>query len=94
MTPKGCSSGLGALFALEALKRGDKVIATSRQVESLESLKEAGSAILELDVTSSFDRIKALAAEAESIYGRVDVVVNNSGFPAVGPLEELGCVPS
>jgi NAD(P)-dependent dehydrogenase (short-subunit alcohol dehydrogenase family) len=74
------------------LKRGDKVIATSRQAraESLEPLKEAGATILGLDVTSSFDRIKALAAEAEGIYGHVDVVVNNSGFPAVGPLEELG----
>ena len=61
-------------------------------MESLASLKEAGAAILKLDVTSSFDRIKALAAEAESIYGHVDVVVNNAGFPAVGPLEELGCV--
>lgn len=87
---KGSSGGLGTSIALEALKRGDKVIAASRSVDAVEHLKLQGADVLELDVTSSFERIKEVAALAESIYGRVDVVVNNSGWPAVSPLEELG----
>lgn len=84
------SSGLGKLLALEVLKRGDKVIATSRNVGSLEPLKLAGATVMELDVTSPFETIKDFAAEAERVYGRIDVLVNGTGYPAAGPLEELG----
>lgn len=47
---------------------------------------------MELDVTSPFETIKAFAAEAERVYGRIDVLVNGTGYPAAGPLEELGYV--
>lgn len=47
---------------------------------------------MELDVTSPFETVKAFAAEAERAYGRIDVLVNGTGYPAAGPLEELGYV--
>jgi len=86
----GCSTGMGKTIARAALKRGDKVIATARNIAKLNDLKADGASVMELDVTVEFDAIKAKAKEAEAIYGRVDVVVNNAGFAAVSPVEELG----
>lgn len=66
---------------MEALKRGEKVIATgrARSIEKLEELKEKGAAILELDVTAPLDTLHEVAKKAVAIYGRVDVLVNNAG---------------
>lgn len=75
-------SGLGRELALEALKRGEKVIATgrARSVAKLEELKENGAAILELDVTAPLDTLREIAKKAVAVYGRVDVLVNNAGW--------------
>lgn len=63
------------------MKRGEKVIATSRakSLLSLDDLKTQGAETLELDVTSSLEELKLVAQKAVDIYGRVDVVVNNAG---------------
>ncbi|TFK20040.1 short chain dehydrogenase [Coprinopsis marcescibilis] len=89
----GTSSGFGRQFVLEALSRGDKVIATAREtsLSKLEDLKEKGAAILALDVQSSLDDLHKIAAEAVKIYGRIDVLVNNAGYILVGAVEE--CTP-
>lgn len=86
----GTSSGLGRDLVLAVLKRGDKVIATgrARSLAKLNDLKDKGAAILELDVTAPLDKLHAVAKEAVSIYGHVDVVVNNAGFAEVGMLED------
>jgi len=86
----GCSTGIGKLLAFAALKRGDQVIATARKLSQLDDLKEAGASVMQLDVTDTFDNIKAKAKEAEAIHGHVDVVVNNAGFGVLGTLEEVG----
>lgn len=58
MAPKtwlvtGCSSGFGAEFVLEALRRGDKAVATGRgDVSRLSELKDAGAYTYSLDVTA------------------------------------------
>lgn len=78
-------SGIGYELALAALRRGDKVIATTRQrslaqLESDTELKKFdNAAVLEMDVTASLDDLKNRAEKAVSIFGRVDVVVNNAG---------------
>jgi len=81
---------LGKIIARAALKRGDKVIATGRNIAKLDELKADGASVVQLDVTDEFEIIKAKAEEAEAIYGRVDVVVNNAGFAGLSPIEELG----
>ena len=71
------------------------MIATARSsadksvVERLAPLKEAGAAVLEIDVTSPAEVLKAKAKEAWSIYGQVDVLVNNAAYIDAGIMEEI-----
>lgn len=63
------------------MKRGDKVIATSRarSLSKLEDLRAQGADTLELDVTSPLEKLQETAKKAVGIHGRIDVVVNNAG---------------
>lgn len=88
---KGCTSGFGNLIALEALARGDHVIATGRgDLSRLRALQDAGAHTMVCDVTISSAEMREIARVAWGVYGRVDVVVNNAGYAVLGPLEELG----
>ena len=68
-------------MTLAALKRGDKVIATTRRqsFEEIQDLKTFGADILQLDVTAHIDELRQIADEAVKLYGHVDVVMNNAG---------------
>ncbi|KAJ5930803.1 hypothetical protein N7466_006296 [Penicillium verhagenii] len=90
----GCTSGMGESLVHAILEAGDRVIATGRGressgVERLSHLKDAGAAVMELDVTAPEHVIKAKVAEAWNIYGQIDVLVNNAGYIDVGIFEEL-----
>ncbi|KAB8170947.1 SDR family NAD(P)-dependent oxidoreductase [Streptomyces sp. 3MP-14] len=87
----GASRGLGRAFAEAALAAGDRVVAISRTVGSMDDLAAAHRDRLlsfSLDVT---DRAAVFAAVAEAVarFGRLDVVVNNAGFLTMGMVEEL-----
>ncbi|KAF8574246.1 short-chain oxidoreductase [Ramaria rubella] len=84
----GTSTGFGRDLTLAALKRGDKVVATARNLSKIEDLQKEGATILELDVTSSLENIHTVVKKAIDLQGRVDVVVNNAAYIAVGALEE------
>jgi NAD(P)-dependent dehydrogenase (short-subunit alcohol dehydrogenase family) len=84
----GTSSGLGHELARAVLGRGDKVIATARQLDRLSSLKELGAATLQLDVTAPQEELNRKAEEAIAVYGRIDILVNNAGYVQFGTIEE------
>ncbi len=90
----GCSSGLGQAFAYELLSRGDKVIATARDSSRLVELRDAGAAVLDVDITAPSSQLNSKIDEAIAIYGGIDVLVNNAGFFEWGLVEEMRFVVS
>lgn len=86
----GASSGLGRAIAEAALKKGYKIVATARKLESVGDLIEQdpeNSCAVRLDVTNQSD-IKAAVDTAINRFGRIDVLVNNAGYGLVGAIEE------
>jgi NAD(P)-dependent dehydrogenase (short-subunit alcohol dehydrogenase family) len=86
----GASRGFGRIWAESALKRGDKVAATARQLTAVADLKERfGDAVLPLalDVAEPGQAGQAVA-QAHDHFGKLDVVVNNAGYPLIGTVEE------
>ncbi|MGW6317603.1 SDR family oxidoreductase [Streptomyces sp. NPDC055099] len=84
----GCSSGIGRSVALAAVHRGFTTIATSRDVEALEPLADAGCVVRRLDVTDDSAR-RQVVKELIAAYGGVDALVNNAGYGELGPCEEV-----
>ncbi|KAF2729654.1 NAD(P)-binding protein [Polyplosphaeria fusca] len=85
----GCSSGFGAEFTRQLLKRGDAVIATARgDASRLQSLKDVGAHTYSLDVTLPAADIKAKVARMIEEVGEVDVLINNAGYVDAGFVEE------
>ncbi|KAL4981925.1 hydroxybutyrate dehydrogenase [Aspergillus falconensis] len=91
----GCSSGIGEALVRAILAQGDRVIATARArnnvsgADRLSALKEAGAAVVELDVSRPQEELDAKAREIWEIYGKVDVLVNNAGYIDAGIVEEV-----
>ena len=86
----GCSSGFGQRLALAAARRGDQVVATARNVKTIEEMAEPfGDRMitLPLDVTDGA-AAKVAVAKAVDTFGGFDVLVNNAGYGLFGALEE------
>jgi NAD(P)-dependent dehydrogenase (short-subunit alcohol dehydrogenase family) len=87
----GASRGFGRLWTEAALERGDKVVATARNPDALGDLApQYGEAILTLplDVTNRA-AVFATVKQANEHFGRLDVVISNAGYGALGMIEEL-----
>jgi NAD(P)-dependent dehydrogenase (short-subunit alcohol dehydrogenase family) len=83
----GTSSGLGRMTAKYFAAKGWNVAATLRNLHRETDLQAIPNIkVFQLDVTHAETIQKALN-EAETIFGRVDVVVNNAGIGVYGALE-------
>lgn len=86
----GCSSGFGQLFVPAIVARGDKVIATARNISSLAVHSDDENVrSLQLDVTVSQEDLNLKVQEALSLFGRIDVLVNNAGYLTPGVWEQV-----
>jgi len=86
----GSSRGFGRIWTLAALQRGDKVIATARNIESIADLNDKyGSQVLtmEMDVTKG-DQVQKVIEKGHAHFGKIDIVLNNAGYSLVGTIEE------
>ena len=79
----GASSGIGRATAAELVKRGYRVIGTSRNPDKIPDDQRLSEVeYVPLDLTASVEGL------AEVLAG-VDVLVNNAGESQVGPFEDL-----
>jgi NAD(P)-dependent dehydrogenase (short-subunit alcohol dehydrogenase family) len=87
----GASRGFGALIAKDALSRGDKVVATARNPQTvIDALGHHDNLLaLKLDVTDEQAAIEA-ARQSVDRFSRVDILVNNAGYGLLGAVEESG----
>jgi NAD(P)-dependent dehydrogenase (short-subunit alcohol dehydrogenase family) len=86
----GAHKGMGAATAIEALNRGYKVVATSRNLEG--ASQTLGSfpnlLIVPLDITNE-EQVQSAVMAAIGRFGGIDVLVNNAGYALLGVFEEM-----
>jgi 3-oxoacyl-[acyl-carrier protein] reductase len=88
------SKGLGRAVAEELTANGARVVICARGQGALDAtvrdLTEAGGRAhgVRADVSKP-DEVRHVVAEAERVYGRVDILVTNSGGPKPGTFETL-----
>jgi NAD(P)-dependent dehydrogenase (short-subunit alcohol dehydrogenase family) len=86
----GCSTGFGRALAEALLAQGERVAATARRLEALETLIAAyGEQALacRLDVTDP-EQVADAVAMVQRRFGPIDVLVNNAGYGQIGTVED------
>ncbi|MFI8744882.1 SDR family oxidoreductase [Pseudomonas sp. NPDC077186] len=85
----GCSSGIGRALA-DAFKAGGYAVwATARKENDLTALEQAGFNAVQLDVNDG-QALQQLSARLSEEIGGLDVLINNAGYGAMGPLLDGG----
>ncbi len=86
----GCSTGFGKELAKLVLARGWRAVVTARKVDQLQEIVEGqgdNAFAVALDVTKP-DQIAEAVGQAETHFGRIDVLVNNAGYGYLAAVEE------
>ncbi len=81
----GASSGFGMELAKEFSKDGYPLLLLARRVEKMEALNLDNTMCRRVDVTNKEEFEKAVR-EAEEVYGKADLLVNNAGVMLLGDI--------
>lgn len=84
----GCSSGIGQALAQALLTQGYLVYASARSSDALVTLQQTGCRVVQLDVNDE-TQISQVLAQISSEQHRLDLLINNAGYGAIGPLFDL-----
>jgi short-subunit dehydrogenase len=87
----GASKGFGLLLVQQLLENGNRVVATSRNIDAFNELAaQFGEQFLPLSVQIT-DEVDVNLAMKKAIqhFGTIDVLVNNAGYGLFGTMEEL-----
>jgi NAD(P)-dependent dehydrogenase (short-subunit alcohol dehydrogenase family) len=90
----GGGSGIGKASALALAEEGFAVVVAGRRPEPLQAVvseiesKQGRALGVPTDVANP-EAVRNLFAKTKQTYGRLDVLFNNAGFGAAGPIEEL-----
>ena len=85
----GCSSGIGRALCEKYLTKGFHVYASARNIHSLNDLDEHSNLTkLTLDVNSQSSIHNAIA-HIKQDNNCLDVLINNAGYAAMGPLADM-----
>ncbi|WP_146242101.1 SDR family NAD(P)-dependent oxidoreductase, partial [Pseudomonas jessenii] len=85
----GCSSGIGRALADAFKVAGYEVWASARKAEDVAALTAAGFTAVQLDVNDAA-ALEALGERINQQTGGLDVLINNAGYGAMGPLLDGG----
>lgn len=87
----GASQGFGRALVAEVLSRGEAVVATVRDEESVRDLRERYPDLLRVVAVDLRDAgsVERVAEAAGQRFGTPDVLVNNAGRAIVGASEEV-----
>ncbi|MBQ4915316.1 SDR family oxidoreductase [Maribacter sp. MMG018] len=79
----GASSGFGLEMAKEFSKSGYPLLLLARRIEKMQSLNLPNVICKKVDVTDK-EQFETAVRDAEAIYGKTDLLVNNAGVMLLG----------